>query len=188
MAPLTARELNSKRKRERMSEEDGDETKMTKRCEEENVCPNGSVDKTTPVRKARGQTKGGQKLFSSGGDATKVKETGEKRSTVFIPVHVCNMCRVVLLMIISAKDNPMRQCEGLKHFFVFCFFQQITSSFYFLQLREQERRRGLWEERLLRVQPGQRVGKPRLPRRRVSLSIHMTYLFFPTVSFFRESS
>lgn len=73
VAPLAARELNSKRKRGRQSEEDGDETKMAKRGEEENVCPNGGVEKTTPVRKARGQTKGGQKLFSSGGDATKMK-------------------------------------------------------------------------------------------------------------------
>lgn len=80
MAPLAARELNGKRKRERLSEEDGDENKMTKRGEEENVCPNGTVEKTTPVRKARGQTKGGQKLFSGGGDATKMKGTGERDS------------------------------------------------------------------------------------------------------------
>lgn len=89
MAPLAARELNGKRKREQISEGAGDENKMTKRREEENVCPNGSVDKTTPVRKARGQTKGGQKLFSSGGDATKAKGTGERHGTVFVPVHVC---------------------------------------------------------------------------------------------------
>ncbi|XP_070786336.1 kelch repeat-containing protein [Enoplosus armatus] len=73
VAPLAARELNGKRKRERMSKEDGDEDEMTKRGEEENVCPNVTVEKTTPVRKARGQTKGAQKLFSSGGDATKMK-------------------------------------------------------------------------------------------------------------------
>ncbi|KAM9335589.1 kelch repeat-containing protein [Symphorus nematophorus] len=75
VAPLAARELNGKRKRERMSEEDGDENKMIKRGEEENVCPNGSLEKTTPVRKAKGQTKAGQKLFGSGGDATKAKGT-----------------------------------------------------------------------------------------------------------------
>ncbi|TKS92693.1 RING finger protein B [Collichthys lucidus] len=75
VAPLAARELNGKRKRGRMSEEDGDENKAAKRGEEENVCPNGSVEKTTPVRKARGQTKGAQKLFSSGGDAAKMKGT-----------------------------------------------------------------------------------------------------------------
>ncbi|XP_018540479.1 kelch repeat-containing protein isoform X2 [Lates calcarifer] len=72
-APLVAREFNGKRKRGRMGEEDSDENKAPKRAEEENVCPNGTMEKTTPVRKARGQTKGGQKLFSSGGDATKMK-------------------------------------------------------------------------------------------------------------------
>ncbi|XP_070849557.1 kelch repeat-containing protein [Chaetodon trifascialis] len=86
VAPLAARELNGKRKRGRQSEEDSDESKMAKRGEEENVCPNGGVEKTTPVRKARGQTKGGQKLFSSGGDVTKMKGTangaGEKQGIV----------------------------------------------------------------------------------------------------------
>lgn len=82
MAPLTARDLNGKRKRERASEEDeedddGQENETAKRREEENVCPNGGVEKTTPVRKAKGQAKGGQKLFSSRGDATKAKGTGE---------------------------------------------------------------------------------------------------------------
>uniref|UniRef100_A0A3B4YMY8 Kelch repeat-containing protein n=1 Tax=Seriola lalandi dorsalis TaxID=1841481 RepID=A0A3B4YMY8_SERLL len=61
--------------RGRVAEEDSDENKATKREEEENVCPNGTLEKTTPVRKARGQTKAGQKLFSSGGDATKMKGT-----------------------------------------------------------------------------------------------------------------
>ncbi|XP_044038787.1 kelch repeat-containing protein [Siniperca chuatsi] len=78
VAPLRARELNGKRKRGRTSEEDGDENNVTKRGEEENVCPNVTVEKTTPVRKARGQTKGGQKLFSSGGDATKMKGTANE--------------------------------------------------------------------------------------------------------------
>ncbi|XP_042368481.1 kelch repeat-containing protein [Plectropomus leopardus] len=86
VAPLAARELNGKRKRERVSEGDGDEKKMMTREEEENVCPNGTMEKTTPVRKARGQTKGGQKLFSNGGDSTKVKGTasgaGEEQGTV----------------------------------------------------------------------------------------------------------
>ncbi|KAF1380495.1 hypothetical protein PFLUV_G00164370 [Perca fluviatilis] len=75
VAPLAALELNGKRKRARVSEEDGDENKMTKSGEQENVCPNGTVEKTTPVRKATGQTKGGQKLFSSGADAAKMKGT-----------------------------------------------------------------------------------------------------------------
>lgn len=87
MAPLAARELKGKRKRGQQSEEDGEESKVTKRGEEENVCPNGSVEKTTPVRKARGQTRGGQKLFSSGGDATKMKGTGERGSTLFLPAR-----------------------------------------------------------------------------------------------------
>ncbi|XP_045921653.1 kelch repeat-containing protein [Micropterus dolomieu] len=82
VAPLAARELNGKRKRERVSEGDGDENKVTKRGEDENVCPNGAVEKTTPVRKARGQTKGGQKLFSGGGDATKMKGAGERGSVL----------------------------------------------------------------------------------------------------------
>ena len=73
MAPLAPRELNGKRKRERMAEEELDEGKETKRGEEENVCPNGGPEKTTPVRKVRGQTKGSQKLFTSGGDGNKTK-------------------------------------------------------------------------------------------------------------------
>lgn len=86
MAPLAARELNGKRKRGRTSEEDGDESQVTKRGEDENVCPNAAVEKTTPVRKARGQTKGSQKLFSGGGDATKMMGTGEGDGTAFVPV------------------------------------------------------------------------------------------------------
>lgn len=81
MAPFTARELNGKRKRERTSEEDGDDNRTTKRGEEENVCPNG-VEKTTPVRKARGQSKAGQKLFSSRDDATKMKGAGGRDNSV----------------------------------------------------------------------------------------------------------
>ncbi|XP_068444025.1 kelch repeat-containing protein isoform X2 [Clinocottus analis] len=65
--------LNGKRKR--VSVEDSDGSKMTTGGEEENLCPNGTAEKTTPVRKARGQTKGVQKLFSAGADATKIKGT-----------------------------------------------------------------------------------------------------------------
>uniref|UniRef100_UPI003AAD7D94 kelch repeat-containing protein n=1 Tax=Centroberyx gerrardi TaxID=166262 RepID=UPI003AAD7D94 len=73
-APPAAREANGKRKRERTAEEEDGEGKATKRGEEEeNVCPNGTLDKTTPVRKVRGQARGGQRLFSSGGDAAKTK-------------------------------------------------------------------------------------------------------------------
>lgn len=74
MAPPSAREHNGKRKRKQTSNEDN----TTRSGQEENICPNSSVDKTTPVRKARNQTKGGQKLFSSAGDAAKAKGTGEE--------------------------------------------------------------------------------------------------------------
>ncbi|KAM6894334.1 kelch repeat-containing protein [Lycodopsis pacificus] len=75
-APLPARELNGKRKRERVSEEDGDgDTTTARGGEEENVCPNATAEKTTPVRKARGQTRRGQKLFNAGADATRMKGT-----------------------------------------------------------------------------------------------------------------
>ncbi|KAM3590662.1 uncharacterized protein V6R79_014048 [Siganus canaliculatus] len=72
VAPLAARELNGKRKREQIPDGDDDENKLPKRGDE-NVCPNGAMEKTTPVRKARGQVKGGQKLFTAGGDAAKMK-------------------------------------------------------------------------------------------------------------------
>ncbi|XP_028285222.1 kelch repeat-containing protein [Parambassis ranga] len=65
VAQPAARELNGKRKRERMAEEDDGEKKVTKTGEEENMCPNGII-KTTPVRKVKGQTKGSQRLFASG--------------------------------------------------------------------------------------------------------------------------
>lgn len=76
VAPLTAREHNSKRKR--LVDEGGDENKVTKRGEGENACPNDSTEKTTPVRKGRGQAKGGQKLFASRGEATKMKGNGKR--------------------------------------------------------------------------------------------------------------
>ncbi|KAK5876025.1 hypothetical protein CesoFtcFv8_027039 [Champsocephalus esox] len=74
VAPFAAREIRGK-KRERESEEDCDENKTTTTGELENICPNGGVKKTTPLRKARGQSKRAQKLFSSGADATKIKGT-----------------------------------------------------------------------------------------------------------------
>ncbi|XP_010767954.1 kelch repeat-containing protein [Notothenia coriiceps] len=74
VAPLAAREIKGK-KRDRESEEDCDENKTTATGELENICPNGGVEKTTPLRKARGQSKRAQKLFSSGADATKIKGT-----------------------------------------------------------------------------------------------------------------
>ncbi|XP_059210113.1 kelch repeat-containing protein [Centropristis striata] len=76
VAALAAQEPSGKRKRDRMSkEEDCDEKRVMTRGEQENVCPNGTVEKTTPVRKVRGQTKASQKLFSIGADATKLKGT-----------------------------------------------------------------------------------------------------------------
>ncbi|XP_075890223.1 kelch repeat-containing protein [Nelusetta ayraudi] len=68
--PPAAREHHGKRKRERTSKGEGGEDGG-----EENVCPNSGMDKTTPLRKARGQAKGGQKLFSSGAGAAKAKGT-----------------------------------------------------------------------------------------------------------------
>ncbi|CAJ1086418.1 kelch repeat-containing protein isoform X1 [Xyrichtys novacula] len=77
VAPLAARELNGKRKREHLLEEEEDKYHLTKRGEE-NMCPNGTVEKTTPVRKGRDQIKGGQKLFSDGA----IKKTGEAQGIV----------------------------------------------------------------------------------------------------------
>lgn len=77
--PPAAREHNSKRKRERKSEGEGSEDGG-----EENVCPNSGMDKTTPVRKARGQSKGGQKLFSSGAGAEKAKGTGKEEELLLL--------------------------------------------------------------------------------------------------------
>ena len=71
----------------------------------------------------------------------------------------------VLLVMIIAKYT---WCGGVKLFSV----SSNKMSFNFPQLMEQERRRGLWVERLLRVQPGRRVGRPRLPHRPVSLHTH----------------
>lgn len=83
MSPLKTRELNGKRKRERVADKDGEDHPVTKKGGEENMCPNGSVEKTTPVRKARGQTKGGQKLFTS--EVTKMEGAGETDGVVYCP-------------------------------------------------------------------------------------------------------
>ncbi|KAK2862782.1 hypothetical protein Q5P01_002315 [Channa striata] len=72
VAPLTAREGVGKRKRGHISDNCSDENKVTKRGEE-NMCLNGSMEKTTPVRKAKGPTKVGQKLFTSGKETTRTK-------------------------------------------------------------------------------------------------------------------
>ncbi|XP_063321445.1 kelch repeat-containing protein [Pelmatolapia mariae] len=77
-APPAARELHGKRKREQTAEEEESNDWTKKREEEENMCPNATTEKTTPVRKVRGQAKGSQKLFASGADTTKLKGAGEK--------------------------------------------------------------------------------------------------------------
>nr|XP_057924766.1 kelch repeat-containing protein isoform X2 [Doryrhamphus excisus] len=70
VAALAHHELNSKKKRKRA---DGEKDVKMVEEEEENVCPNSSLDRTTPVRKVRGHAKGAQKLFPDSGDAAKSK-------------------------------------------------------------------------------------------------------------------
>ncbi|TWW63359.1 kelch repeat-containing protein [Takifugu flavidus] len=70
IAPLTARELNGKRKRMSEEEEDDARNKVENCQDEENLCPN-----KTSVREGRGQKKGGQKLLSSVGNVTKGQDT-----------------------------------------------------------------------------------------------------------------
>lgn len=77
-APPAARELHGKRKREQTAEEEEGNDWTKRREEEENTCPNATAEKTTPVRKVRGQAKGSQKLFASGAETTKLKGAGEK--------------------------------------------------------------------------------------------------------------
>lgn len=87
MTPLAVREPSGKRKRARTSEEDCAESKATKtKCEEENVCPNGGVQKNTPTRKARGLAKGGKKLLGGTGDAAKMEGTGQRDDVSFGPI------------------------------------------------------------------------------------------------------
>lgn len=75
-APVAARELNGKRKRERLAER-GDGSKVPKAGEEENVCPNSGAEKTPSVRKVRGQSNSRQKLFANGAESSKTKAAGE---------------------------------------------------------------------------------------------------------------
>ncbi|MEQ2169015.1 hypothetical protein GOODEAATRI_020596 [Goodea atripinnis] len=71
-APLADRELSGKRKRERTAEEDSDGGGETSKARgEENIYPNGVKEKTTPVRKVKGQAKSCQKLFANRADAFK---------------------------------------------------------------------------------------------------------------------
>ncbi|XP_006802505.1 kelch repeat-containing protein isoform X1 [Neolamprologus brichardi] len=76
-APPAARELHGKRKRKQTAKEEGNDW-TNRREEEENMRPNATTEKTTPVRKVRGQAKGSQKLFASSADTTKLKGAGEK--------------------------------------------------------------------------------------------------------------
>uniref|UniRef100_A0A669B2I0 Kelch repeat-containing protein n=1 Tax=Oreochromis niloticus TaxID=8128 RepID=A0A669B2I0_ORENI len=84
-APPAARELHGKRKREQTAEEEEGNDWTKRREEEENMCPNATSEKTTPVRKVRGQAKGSQKLFASGADTTKLKGAGEKGAPLASP-------------------------------------------------------------------------------------------------------
>lgn len=77
IAPPAVWEVNSnKRKREPTQDED----KI--KHEQENVCPNGTSTKaeTTPLRKVKGQTKGGHRLFASGagGEEQSVLDVSER--------------------------------------------------------------------------------------------------------------
>ena len=92
MAPLGARELNSRRKRRRTAEEEGDDDKA-KMGGEENVCPNGSIEKTSPVRKVKGQAKISQRLFASGAEASTTKGAGKE---VFLTVVHFNNIHVFI--------------------------------------------------------------------------------------------
>lgn len=79
-APPAARGLHGKRRREKTIEEEVEEdTDGPKtRKDGENTSPNVTTEKTTPMRKVRGQTRGVQKLFASGADAAKPKGAGER--------------------------------------------------------------------------------------------------------------
>lgn len=106
------------------------------------------MDKTTSVRKARGQAKGSQKIsFSSRAGAAKAKETGEE----------------------------VQREEFLQLTATLSYISTLTCFSTSLKLTEPQRHKGLWEERLHRVHRGRRVGRLRLPHRPVSLSVRITY-------------
>ncbi|XP_013874510.1 kelch repeat-containing protein [Austrofundulus limnaeus] len=74
VAPLTARELSGKRKREQSSESDD----VGEAGEEENVCPNGGKDKApAAARKVRGQSSSRQKLFGDRAESSRTKTVSE---------------------------------------------------------------------------------------------------------------
>lgn len=108
--PSAGREQKGKRKRERTSEGDGSED-----AGEENICPNSSVDKTTPLRKARGQTKGSQKLgLSSGAGAAKAKGTGEEEEEeeLLLLSHVLVSLNLRLFLYFSAASGAT-EAQGI---------------------------------------------------------------------------
>ncbi|XP_019718764.1 kelch repeat-containing protein [Hippocampus comes] len=72
-APLAPQELNCKKKRKRATAEELDMGKDARVVEEEveNMCPNSSLEQTTPSRKVQRHAKGRQKLFLGRGNAAK---------------------------------------------------------------------------------------------------------------------
>ncbi|KAM9424064.1 kelch repeat-containing protein [Pholidichthys leucotaenia] len=82
-APLTVQECQRKRKRNQVSGEDRQKSvsRVTKVSDEENVCPNSTTEKTTPVRNVRSHGKVGQKLFSNRSEFTKLKEAADGGET-----------------------------------------------------------------------------------------------------------
>ncbi|XP_029943389.1 kelch repeat-containing protein isoform X2 [Salarias fasciatus] len=70
--------LKGKRKRDQMAKEDG-EDEVTKVGGEENICPNASGEETI-MRKVKGQTKGSQKLRTSGPDAKSTTKTAGREA------------------------------------------------------------------------------------------------------------
>ncbi|XP_056156821.1 kelch repeat-containing protein [Lampris incognitus] len=78
-APPAVRKVNGKRKRE-VTPKEVDE-KVSNR-EKENESPTRTSKKMTPERKVKGQTHGGVKLFTNGGEATKAKGAAKGSAAV----------------------------------------------------------------------------------------------------------
>lgn len=91
----------------------------------------------------------------------------------------------------QAEGSRWKRCFFFVCFFSLCFKKKIIINFFrcyffyqtcFLSVltTQQQRCRGLWEERLLRVQSGRRVGRPRLPHTLVLFLfffLFLSYLF-----------
>lgn len=88
------------------------------------------------------------------------------------------------MSVMNVEDSRRLSVEGVKHFPAFCSSGNSPSLSVLGKLMEQERHKGLWEERPLRVQPGQRVGRPRLPHRPVSLHTRVADRFSPLIGLF----